>query len=680
MNATSTRTGCTTSPVATRSSSPRCSTRPRSACRRPFATRCSPAPPDCPPPHAPLWTSPPWFPTRWTSPWCATSPALRTRRSTSASRPASSVVTAAGSGSAMSWPGWRSRSRSRPRGGPPSTAACSPTSAPRQIPRGLPTMPRRPVTPRSVLRYAPVAAERAAALGAHREALAQLDRTLRFVGETQPRREAELLERYAGECRLTSRIDDGIVASARALSIWDRLGEVDRRCAQEARHAVLLWISGRSTEARRVAENAVSTLERRPPGPALAAALSNLASLKMLARDIPGAIETGLRAVALADAYDQQTFLATALNAVGSAQWFDTPDEAPATLARSLAVARAAGDDGAIASALVNLGSGAGEVRRYAEADRWLRETVAFCTERDIDTIRAYGLAWLARIEFEQGRWPEATEPHPRGRRGVDDACAGADRRSDGARSTAHPPRRPGPRGAARGGLATRARDRRPPAALAGRRRTGRSGVVRRAGVGDPRAGRGTPSGWPSGSVNRGRSASSGSGWQRPARSPRRRPAPRRPYALDPADGARAWTDLGCPYEAAMSLARVGCDRRPGGRPRGVRPARRVARCRGADPHPAGPRRPQADPAATPDDARQPRAGSPTGRSRCSGCSRRTYATSTWLPGCTSRRRRWTITSPRSSPSWASPRAGTPYACPLHCWPRKMGMRRRQDR
>ena len=53
------------------------------------------------------------------------------------------------------------------------------------------------------------------------------------------------------------------------------------------------------------------------------------------------------------------------------------------------------------------LGSGAGEVRRYAEAERWLRETVASCTERDIDTLRSYSLAWLARIEFEQGRWPQ---------------------------------------------------------------------------------------------------------------------------------------------------------------------------------------------------------------------------------------------------------------------------------
>jgi DNA-binding CsgD family transcriptional regulator len=30
------------------------------------------------------------------------------------------------------------------------------------------------------------------------------------------------------------------------------------------------------------------------------------------------------------------------------------------------------------------------------------------------------------------------------------------------------------------------------------------------------------------------------------------------PYALELAEGARAWTDLGCPYEAAMSLAQSG--------------------------------------------------------------------------------------------------------------------------
>ena len=57
---------------------------------------------------------------------------------------------------------------------------------------------------------------------------------------------------------------------------------------------------------------------------------------------------------------------------------------------------------------MVNLGSGAGEIRRYADADHWLRETVAFCAERDLDLNGRYALAWLARCHFEQGRWSEA--------------------------------------------------------------------------------------------------------------------------------------------------------------------------------------------------------------------------------------------------------------------------------
>jgi DNA-binding CsgD family transcriptional regulator len=57
---------------------------------------------------------------------------------------------------------------------------------------------------------------------------------------------------------------------------------------------------------------------------------------------------------------------------------------------------------------MVNLGSGAGEVRRYALADHWLREAVAWCSVRDLDSSHRYALAWVARCHFEQGRWSEA--------------------------------------------------------------------------------------------------------------------------------------------------------------------------------------------------------------------------------------------------------------------------------
>ncbi|HET6748102.1 MAG TPA: hypothetical protein VFL71_02485 [Actinomycetes bacterium] len=57
---------------------------------------------------------------------------------------------------------------------------------------------------------------------------------------------------------------------------------------------------------------------------------------------------------------------------------------------------------------MTNLGSGAGEIRRYALADRWLRDAIAWSAERDLDANRRHANAWLARCHFEQGRWSEA--------------------------------------------------------------------------------------------------------------------------------------------------------------------------------------------------------------------------------------------------------------------------------
>jgi hypothetical protein len=54
-------------------------------------------------------------------------------------------------------------------------------------------------------------------------------------------------------------------------------------------------------------------------------------------------------------------------------------------------------------------GSGAGGPGSYDLADRWLGEAVAWCTDRDLDPLRSYGLAWQAHCHFEQGRWVEAT-------------------------------------------------------------------------------------------------------------------------------------------------------------------------------------------------------------------------------------------------------------------------------
>ncbi|HEX5598632.1 MAG TPA: AAA family ATPase [Micromonosporaceae bacterium] len=261
----------------------------------------------------------------------------------------------------------------------------------------------------AVLRYAPAAAERAARLGAHREAAAHYARALRHAAGTPPAQEAELWEGRVEECSHTGQLAEAIDASARAIELWRLAGKVERQGTAMARRAAVLWNFGRNEDAHRTARAAVALLESFSPGPGLAQAYTEQAYLLMLARDVTGAIATGSTAIEYAERYGTEAVLARALNAVGSAYWFVDPDRAIETLDRSLTAARRAGDDQAVAAAMCNLGSGAGEIRRYEISDRWLAETVSWCTGRDLETLRGYALAWLARSQLEQARWSEAT-------------------------------------------------------------------------------------------------------------------------------------------------------------------------------------------------------------------------------------------------------------------------------
>jgi ATP/maltotriose-dependent transcriptional regulator MalT len=263
--------------------------------------------------------------------------------------------------------------------------------------------------PEVVTGLAEAAGERAAALGAHREAADHFTLAVAGGDRLPVARLAGLLERQSEECATVERLDEAIEARVRAARLWREVGDVEREELAKVGLAGLLSSDGRTAEAVAEAESAVAVLQQRPPGPALAAACATLAVLQMLRRDIPAALTIGARAVELAERFDQPASLARALNAIGSAQWFADPDLAPAPLERSAEVARAAGLDTLVGQAMLNLGSGAGEVRRYELAGRWLRATIDWCAERDIDTYSRYAQAWLARVEFEQGRWTEAT-------------------------------------------------------------------------------------------------------------------------------------------------------------------------------------------------------------------------------------------------------------------------------
>jgi DNA-binding CsgD family transcriptional regulator len=219
----------------------------------------------------------------------------------------------------------------------------------------------------------------------------------------------ELVERRAHECYLTDAMDEAIAARREALLVHrergDRLREGDTRRWLSR----LSWFVGDRAGAEAHARDAIVLLEPLAAGRELAMAYSNMAQLRMLERDLEGTRRWGEPAIALAEELQETEILVHALNNVGTAEFYYGASEGLTKLEQSLALARAAGLEEGVARGFVNVATTAGELRRYALAERYLTDGIAYCRDTDLDSLGRYMTAWLARVQFEQGRWAEAT-------------------------------------------------------------------------------------------------------------------------------------------------------------------------------------------------------------------------------------------------------------------------------
>lgn len=262
----------------------------------------------------------------------------------------------------------------------------------------------------AVLELAPQAAERAAALGAHRESAAHLASALRHAGALPAEARARLLERRAYECYLTQAIAEALEARLAALALWNALGRRERAGDSLRWASRLEWFLGRKDAADEHALAAVRALEPLGESRELAMAYSNLAQLGMLADEPENAIGWGERAIALAERLGETEVLAHALNNVGAARWDAEPERARAELERSLALASAAGLEEHVARAWTNLATSEVRRRDYHAAERALEQGLAYAGERDLYAWTLYMRAWRARFWLERGRWDAAAD------------------------------------------------------------------------------------------------------------------------------------------------------------------------------------------------------------------------------------------------------------------------------
>nr|BFE63483.1 AAA family ATPase [Dactylosporangium thailandense] len=257
--------------------------------------------------------------------------------------------------------------------------------------------------PELLRRYCLIAAESAAAQGAHREAAAHYRAVVDLDAGV------EVLEAYAFQAYLAGLSAEALDARREAAGRRRAAGDWEGAGANERWISRLAWWSGDTALARRAVEDAVATLRQGPPGRELAMALSTRAQLHMLAYEVEPAVAWGTRAAELAERLgDRETAVHAGIN-VATARLVRGEPGASAELVRLHERADAAGLADHAARALVN----------RAATDLWTGDDLAatlaaielafaYADARDLGGYRQYLLGVRAAVRVEAGEWDAA--------------------------------------------------------------------------------------------------------------------------------------------------------------------------------------------------------------------------------------------------------------------------------
>lgn len=260
----------------------------------------------------------------------------------------------------------------------------------------------------AVLELAPAAAMRAASLGAHREAAAQYERALRFVGDAPQKSLGDLLDRRSYECYVTDQFEEAIEAAERAVDCHRQSGDRRKQGSSLCSLTRLLPCAGRNGQAEAPGREAVALLETLPPGRELAMAYSHLSQLSMNAEEREETVAWASRAIELAERLDEPEPLCHALINIGAIEFLAEAPEGREKLERGLELAREAGFEEHVGRAFCALVWAAARNRSYAQAFSYLEAGIEYCSEREFDIWRLYLFAQRARLNLDTGRWAEA--------------------------------------------------------------------------------------------------------------------------------------------------------------------------------------------------------------------------------------------------------------------------------
>lgn len=255
----------------------------------------------------------------------------------------------------------------------------------------------------ALLRHAPAAAEAAAAIGSHSDALAALRPAMPHVDRIPPRRRAELLDRFAELAMHGGFATEALAALDRARPLWEELGAPDRVGDNLRATARASCHCGQPERSRRAIDQSTELLEAQPPGPGLALAYIQQAGMHMQ-EDAPVASLTwAYRAEQLAAEIGDPAAACAAAVTAGSVLLTHFGDGRP--LQRAHRDALAAGYPDQAGRALVNAASSTLQRAEYAAAAPLAEEAITFCLDHGLLGFARFAQGLRARIRVETGDW-----------------------------------------------------------------------------------------------------------------------------------------------------------------------------------------------------------------------------------------------------------------------------------
>ena len=258
-----------------------------------------------------------------------------------------------------------------------------------------------------VMRYAPIAARRAGRLGAFRESAAQYERALRFPPD-DPAMLAELYDGYADQLALVDSWPRAAEARERAIELWHSLGDAKREAYAQRRVASVYWRLCRGPESVLANQRALALLEPHGPDPELARTLSTYA-FDVWIEDADAGREMLRRALVMANEVGDTAVRSDVLNNAAYGAFIDRADWVP--MAREcLRLALESGAEAPAGRAYANAYTWFAEQYRFAEGERFWRDGIRYCDERDIVTYATCLRGHRALVLLDLGRWDEATE------------------------------------------------------------------------------------------------------------------------------------------------------------------------------------------------------------------------------------------------------------------------------